>query len=103
MSTFDSEAQVRSPARIVPLCGLAEWPVAAETRQVIALIAKQNWCWRTGHPTAEEALLLVREGRERGVKHMVVTHAMMQRFTCRIRRCWKRLRWARISSSYTTA
>jgi len=49
-----------------------------ETKRVIAVIAKQNLVLATGHPTAEEALLLVREGRDRGVKHMVVTHAMMQ-------------------------
>ena len=31
----------------------------------------------TGHPTPEEALMMIREAREQGVKHMVVTHAMI--------------------------
>jgi microsomal dipeptidase-like Zn-dependent dipeptidase len=30
----------------------------------------------TGHSSAEEALMLVHEGRRQGVQHMVVTHAM---------------------------
>jgi predicted metal-dependent phosphotriesterase family hydrolase len=44
---------------------------------VIALIAKDNLVLATGHPTAEEALMMIREGRNQGVKHMVVTHAMI--------------------------
>ena len=44
---------------------------------MIALIAKDNLVLATGHPTAEEALMEVREGQKVGVKHMVVTHAMM--------------------------
>ncbi len=44
---------------------------------MIAVIAKQNLVLATGHPTAEEALMMIREGRAQGVKHMVVTHAMM--------------------------
>ena len=49
-----------------------------ETRQVIAMIARRNLVLATGHPAAEEALMMIREGRAQGVKHMVVTHAMMQ-------------------------
>ena len=30
----------------------------------------------TGHSSADEGLMLVREGQRQGVRHMVVTHAM---------------------------
>jgi hypothetical protein len=79
MSTFDSEAQVRFSKQDRPFVRISQnGALRPETKRVIAVIAKQNLVLATGHPTAEEALLLVREGRDRGVKHMVVTHAMMQ-------------------------
>jgi hypothetical protein len=79
MSTFDSEAQVRFSRQDRPFVRVSQnGQLLPETRHVIALIAKQNLVLATGHPTAEEALLMIREGRDRGVKHMVVTHAMMQ-------------------------
>jgi hypothetical protein len=79
MSTFDSEAQVRFSKQDRPFVRISQnGALLPETKRVIAVIAKQNLVLATGHPTAEEALLLVREGRGRGVKHMVVTHAMMQ-------------------------
>jgi predicted metal-dependent phosphotriesterase family hydrolase len=79
MSTFDSEAQVRYSKQDRPFVRVSQnGQLLPETRQVIALIAKQNLVLATGHPTAQEALLMIREGRDQGVKHMVVTHAMMQ-------------------------
>jgi hypothetical protein len=48
-----------------------------EVKQVIAVIAKHNLVMATGHPTPEEALMMIREARAQGVKHMVVTHAMI--------------------------
>ena len=43
---------------------------------MIAVIAKRQLVLATGHVSADEALMLVREGRQQGVKAMVVTHAM---------------------------
>src|ERR1700742_449136 len=78
MSTFDSEAQVRYSKQDRPFVRISQnGELLPETKRVIAIIAKQNLVMATGHPTAEEALMLVREGRAQGVKHMVVTHAMM--------------------------
>jgi hypothetical protein len=78
MSTFDSEAQVRYSKQDRPFVRVSQnGQLLAETKRVIAVIAKDNLVLATGHPTAEEALMLVREGRDQGVKHMVVTHAMM--------------------------
>ena len=78
MSTFDSEAQVRYSKQDRPFVRISQnGELLPETKRVIAVIAKQNLVLATGHPTAEEALMLVREGRRQGVKHMVVTHAML--------------------------
>jgi hypothetical protein len=78
MSTFDSEAQVRYSKQDRPFVRVSQnGQLLPETKQVIAVIAKHNLVLATGHPTPEEALMMIREGREQGVKHMVVTHAMI--------------------------
>src|SRR3984957_4927380 len=79
MSTFDSEAQVRYSKQDRPFVRVAQnGQLLPETRQVIAVIAKHNLVMATGHVSAEEGLKLIREARAQGVKHMVVTHAMLQ-------------------------
>ena len=79
MSTFDSEAQVRYSKQDRPFVRVAQnGQLLPETRQVIAVIAKHNLVMATGHTSAEEGLMLIREARAQGVKHMVVTHAMLQ-------------------------
>jgi Family of unknown function (DUF6282) len=79
MSTFDSEAQVRYSKQDRPFVRVSQnGQLLPETKQVIAVIAKRNLVLATGHPSAEEALMMIREGRDQGVKHMVVTHAMLQ-------------------------
>jgi predicted metal-dependent phosphotriesterase family hydrolase len=45
-------------------------------KEVIALVAKHNLLLETGHSSAEEGLMLIREAKRQGVQHMVVTHAM---------------------------
>src|ERR1700730_8112857 len=73
MSTFDSEAQVRYSKQDRPFVRVAQnGQLLPETKQVIAVIAKHNLVLATGHPTPEEALMMIREGRSQGVKHMVV-------------------------------
>jgi len=79
MSTFDSEAQVRYSKQDRPFVRVAQnGQLLPETRRVIAVIAKHDLVMATGHTSAEEALMLIREARAQGVKHMVVTHAMLQ-------------------------
>src|SRR5439155_14115771 len=47
-----------------------------ETKAVIAAIAKHRQVvLATGHVSADEGLMLLREGKRQGVEHMVVTHA----------------------------
>jgi hypothetical protein len=77
MSTFDAENAVRSAREDRPFVSVSRnGELLPETRAVIAVIAKHDLVMATGHVTAQEVLLLLREGRRQGVRRMVVTHAM---------------------------
>jgi len=43
---------------------------------VLKVIQKHNLTLATGHLTAEEALVLLREAKKLGVQHMIVTHPL---------------------------
>jgi Family of unknown function (DUF6282) len=79
MPTLESENGVRSSGSgsnrpFVPVSRNGE--LLPEVKEVIGVIAKNHLVLATGHSSAEEDLLLVREGRAQGAEHMVVTHAM---------------------------
>jgi hypothetical protein len=77
MPTFDAENQVRfsgESRRFVSVSRDGE--LLPEVREVIALIAEHDLVLATGHSSADEVLMLLREGRRAGVEPMVVTHAM---------------------------
>ena len=77
MSTFDAENQVRYSKENRPSVRVARnGELLPEVKQVIGLIAKHNLVLATGHVSPQEGLMLLREGRQQGVQHMVVTHAM---------------------------
>jgi len=77
MSTFDAENQVRVSKENRPFVRVSkDAALLQSTKDVIAVIAKHGLVLATGHVSAEEGLLLVREGRRQGVQHMVITHAM---------------------------
>jgi hypothetical protein len=79
MATFNSENQVRYSKQDRPFVRIArEGQLVPETKAVIAVIAKRSLVMATGHSSAEEDLMLVREAKAEGVQHMVVTHAMLQ-------------------------
>ncbi len=79
MATFDSENQVRYSKQDRPSVRIArDGKLLPETKAVIAVIAKRNLVMATGHSSAEEDLMLVREAKAEGVQRMVVTHAMLQ-------------------------
>jgi hypothetical protein len=79
MATFDSENQVRYSKQVRPFVRIAlNGQLVPETKAVIAVIAKHNLVMATGHSSAEEDLMLVREAKAEGVQHIVVTHAMLQ-------------------------
>ena len=77
MSTFDAENQVRYSNERRPFVSVARnGELLPETKAVIAAVARHGLVLATGHVSAEEALMLLREGHEQRVEHMVVTHAM---------------------------
>ncbi len=79
MATYDSENQVRFSKQDRPFVTIARnGQLVPEAKAVIAVIAKHHLVMATGHSSADEDLLLVREARSQGVQHMVVTHAMLQ-------------------------
>lgn len=78
MPTFDSESQVRYSRENRPIVSVSrDGELLPEVKQVIAVIAARDLVLETGHSSAEECLMLLREGRRQGVRNMVVTHAAM--------------------------
>ncbi len=78
MSTYDTEQQVRYSKQDRPFVRISQdGQLLPEVKRVIAVIAKDELVMATGHPAPEEALMEIREARAQGVKHMVVTHAMI--------------------------
>jgi len=77
MPTFDAENQVRFSRENRPFVSVAkEGRLLPEVAQVIGLAAKNHLLLETGHSSAEEGLMIVREARRQGVEHVVVTHGM---------------------------
>jgi hypothetical protein len=77
MPTFDAENQVRFSKENRPFVSVSKnGRLVPEALQIIALAAKHNLLLETGHSSAEEGLMIVREAHRQGVQHIVVTHAM---------------------------
>jgi hypothetical protein len=77
MSTFDAENQVKYSKENRPFVSVSRaGQLLPETKAVIAVIARHGLVLATGHVSATEGLMLLREGRQQGVTHLVVTHAM---------------------------
>jgi hypothetical protein len=77
MPTFDSENQVRFSKQNRPFVSVSRGgELLPAVKDVLRLIARHDLVLATGHSSAEEGLMLLREARQQGVRHMVVTHAM---------------------------
>jgi Family of unknown function (DUF6282) len=78
MGSLDTEAQVRFERTQRPgVKFTSNGQLLPETAAVLDTIAKYDLVLATGHNTSQECLFLVSEARKRGVRHIVVTHAMM--------------------------
>jgi Family of unknown function (DUF6282) len=76
--TFDAENQVRDSHESRPFVSVSRnGQLLPEVKEVIALAAKNNLVVETGHSSAEEGLMIVREAHRQSVAHIVVTHAML--------------------------
>lgn len=77
MPTFDAENQVRSSKETRPFVSVSKGgELLPDVKTVIGLIAKHGLVLATGHSAPAEGLMLLREGRQQGVKQMIVTHAI---------------------------
>ncbi|HEV8132783.1 MAG TPA: DUF6282 family protein [Acidobacteriota bacterium] len=78
MPTFDAENEVRFFKANRPfVCVAEQGRLRPEVKEVLRIIAQKNLVLATGHSSPQEALLLVRAARDAGVRHMVITHAML--------------------------
>jgi len=78
MPTFDSENQVRFSKENRPFVSVSRnGELLPETKQVIALAARHHLMLETGHSSAQECLMIVREAKRQGVENVVVTHPMI--------------------------
>ena len=77
LGTYDSEHQVRTNKQNRPFMTVQRnGEVVPEVKKIISLIAKHRFVLATGHNSAEEGLMLMREGRKQGVQHMIFTHPL---------------------------
>jgi hypothetical protein len=77
LPTYDSENQVKMSKANRPFASVVQGgAVTPAVSQVIALAAKHNLVLETGHSSAAEALIVIREAKRQGVQSVLVTHAM---------------------------
>jgi hypothetical protein len=75
MPTLDSENYVRFSKQNGPFAAVArDGQLLPETIEVLKLIAKNKLVLATGHSSAAEDLMLVREGKKQGIEKIIVTH-----------------------------
>ncbi|MDA2929391.1 DUF6282 family protein [Acidobacteria bacterium AH-259-O06] len=78
MPTFDAENHVRFFKENRPFVRVSEsGQLLPEVLDLLEIIAQKNLILETGHSSAAECLLLIQAARQAGVKHIIVTHAMM--------------------------
>ena len=77
LPTFDSEAQVKLTHEERPFPRVSkDGKLVPEVLQVLAIAARSNLVLETGHSSPTESLLLIKEAKRVGVKHVMVTHAL---------------------------
>jgi len=77
MPTFDSENDVHFAKQNRPFVSVQrDGKLLPETMDVLKIIARENIVLATGHSSAAEDLLLVREAKKLGINHIIVTHPL---------------------------
>ena len=77
MPTFDSENDVTFSKQNRPFASVQrDGKLLPETMEVLKIIARENIVLATGHSSAAEDLLLVREAKKLGINHIIVTHPL---------------------------
>jgi hypothetical protein len=77
LPTFDSEAQVRLTGEQRPFAPvMRDGKILPEVLAVMAIAAQHDLVLETGHSSPQESLAIIAEAKRRGVRHVMVTHAM---------------------------
>ncbi|MES1258113.1 MAG: DUF6282 family protein, partial [Acidobacteriota bacterium] len=77
LPTFDSESQVKLNGDKRPFAPVTrDGKILPEVLAVMDIAAKHDLVLEMGHSAPEESLLIIPEAKRRGVKNVVVTHAM---------------------------
>jgi hypothetical protein len=77
LPTFDSESQVRLTGEKRPFAPVTrDGKILPEVLAVLDIAAKHDLVLELGHSAPQESLLIIPEAKRRGVKHVLVTHAM---------------------------
>jgi hypothetical protein len=77
LPTFDSESQVKLSSEKRPFAPVTrDGKILPEVLAVLDLAAKHDLVLELGHSAPWESLLIIPEAKRRGVKHVLVTHAM---------------------------
>jgi Family of unknown function (DUF6282) len=77
MPTFDSENNVRFNKQSIPFAPVSRnGKLLPETIEVLKIIAAQKLVLATGHSSAAENLMLVREAKKLGIAQIIVTHPL---------------------------
>lgn len=82
LPTFDNETPTKVANHVPYVSVSKDGKLRPEVLALIDYIAtRPELVLETGHVTPEEGLIVVHEAHARGVKHIVVTHAMASRWT----------------------
>ncbi len=77
MPTHDSEHEVKSRKEGRPFVRVVkDGQLLPEVLEVLDLIAQNDLTLATGHVGPEEALMIIREAKKRGVQRIIMTHPM---------------------------
>jgi hypothetical protein len=78
MPTHDSEPEVKAGKENRPFVAVSRnGQLLPEVLEVLSVIAQNDLTLATGHVTPDEAFLIMREAKKRGVQRMIVTHPLL--------------------------
>src|SRR5262245_14258440 len=78
MPTHDSEPEVKASKENRPFVTVSRnGQLLPEVLEVLSLIAQNDLTLATGHVTPDEAFMIMREAKKRGVQRIIVTHPLL--------------------------
>jgi len=78
MPTHDSEHEVTYNKAARPFVRVSrDGQLLPEVLEVLSLIAQHDLTLATGHVSADEALMIIREAKRRGVQRIILTHPLL--------------------------